>query len=356
MLGLDEVDLEQKCTNSSFVLFRFPQSTEFYIGYQKDAPKTFLNLTAIKETRGFLIAPFFPTAETPYILLDKINISTYSLPKEHSETLKKGEVTCNGKSLYQQAFRDIHQKLAEHAYKKIVLARKEEIKLQEYSILNIYNLFLKACQSYYHSYIALWYTPLTGFWITATPELLLSQENIHCQTMALAGTMSADNKKFLQTDNWSEKNRKEHLYVTEFIEEQLSPYAIDLQKTDTYPIQYGKIIHLRTDFKFQMKLPYSSLDLIGQLHPTPAICGTPTDRIQKILLQHEQINRKYYAGFSGLIDNESTKFYVTLRCMNIVNNQATLYAGGGVLAESKERDEWEETERKLNTMRELFEK
>lgn len=356
MLSSEDVDLEQRDTNSSFVLFRYPQSAEFYVGFPQGAHKTFLSLAEMKGERGFLIAPFTPTRENPFILLDTSVLSAVSLPSQWAETLSRNATVDNGDSSYRQAFGAIQRELSEHSYKKIVLARIEEVEVGEYSLSNLYHLFLKACLLYPHSYIASWYTPLTGFWITATPELLLSRQNSDCHTMALAGTALARDKKYSDVNNWSEKNRKEHQCVTDFIEEQLKPYAVCLQKSKTYPAEYGNLVHLRTDFKFQLAPSYSALDVINQLHPTPAICGYPTGEIRNILLQHEQINRKYYAGFSGLLGNENARFYVTLRCMNITNNHATLYAGGGVLAESKEKEEWEETERKLNTMRELFEK
>lgn len=356
MLSSEDVDLEQGGKNSSFVLFRYPQSAEFYVGFPKSCPKAFLNLAEIKEKKGFLIAPFSPTRENPYILLDAADLSAVSLPSQWTETLSRGAIVDNGEHSYRQAFEAIQKKISEHSYKKIVLARKEVVEVGEYSLSNLYHLFLKACLLYPHSYIASWYTPHTGFWITATPELLLSRQNSDCHTMALAGTALAADKTYSDTNNWSEKNRKEHQCVTDFIEEQLKPYSVCIQKSPTYPAEYGNLVHLRTDFKFQLAPSYSALDVIGQLHPTPAICGYPTEEIRNILLQHEQIDRKYYAGFTGLLEDEEAKFYVTLRCMNITNNHATLYAGGGVLAESIEKEEWEETERKLNTMRELFEK
>lgn len=46
--------------------------------------------------------------------------------------------------------------------------------------------------------------------------------------------------------------------------------------------------------------------------------------------------------------------YVNLRCMHIEDEQLTLYAGGGLLASSELNDEWQETEKKLQTMRRIL--
>ena len=50
-----------------------------------------------------------------------------------------------------------------------------------------------------------------------------------------------------------------------------------------------------------------------------------------------------------------TSLYVSLRCMRFEARDLWLYAGGGLLADSNEEDEWNETEAKMETMRRLFE-
>lgn len=48
-----------------------------------------------------------------------------------------------------------------------------------------------------------------------------------------------------------------------------------------------------------------------------------------------------------------TNLFVTLRCMEIFSNGYRLYAGGGILKDSQEEQEWQETEIKLDTMRNI---
>ena len=55
----------------------------------------------------------------------------------------------------------------------------------------------------------------------------------------------------------------------------------------------------------------------------------------------------------GWIPKAKTDLYVNLRCMNILPQTFTLYAGGGLLAASQLEDEWQETEDKLDTMRRI---
>jgi isochorismate synthase len=54
----------------------------------------------------------------------------------------------------------------------------------------------------------------------------------------------------------------------------------------------------------------------------------------------------------GMLDPQAQTFlYVSLRCMNIEQDRCHLYAGGGLLKDSVEEQEWQETEAKLDTMR-----
>ena len=91
------------------------------------------------------------------------------------------------------------------------------------------------------------------------------------------------------------------------------------------------------------------------LHPTPDVCWLPKDTAYRFILENEGYDRKYYSGFIGWLDPEGrTDLYVNLRCMHIEDEQLPLYAGGGLLSSSELNDEWQETEKKLQTMRRIL--
>ena len=107
-------------------------------------------------------------------------------------------------------------------------------------------------------------------------------------------------------------------------------------------------MHLRTDFRFHLKSEVSTAELLAKLHPTPAVCGLPKDEAKEFIIKNESIDRKYYSGFAGPLNlNGETHLYVSLRCMNIVDNQYIVYAGGGIMSESVVEEEWKETELKI---------
>jgi isochorismate synthase len=97
--------------------------------------------------------------------------------------------------------------------------------------------------------------------------------------------------------------------------------------------------------------------MISLLHPTSAVCGVPRDTALDFIGQYENYDRSFYSGFLGPVnmDGES-HLYVNIRCMQLFQHQAFLYAGAGVTRESKPEKEWEETEIKINTLMDLLTK
>ena len=58
-------------------------------------------------------------------------------------------------------------------------------------------------------------------------------------------------------------------------------------------------------------------------------------------MSNEQMPRSYYSGFAGPMGIDGkTSLYVSLRCMRFEGRDLWLYAGGGLLADSNEEDEW----------------
>ena len=187
----------------------------------------------------------------------------------------------------------------------------------------------------------------------STPEIILSGEKNEWNTVALAGTQPLQNGKLPQV--WDDKNRQEQDYVASYIRRQLLSLGIRSTESGPYPAYAGALSHLKTDFHFSLKDNKNQGDLLKVLHPTPAVCGLPKEEAYRFILENEGYDRKYYSGFIGWLDPEGrTDLYVNLRCMHIEDEQLTLYAGGGLLASSELNDEWQETEKKLQTMRRIL--
>lgn len=130
--------------------------------------------------------------------------------------------------------------------------------------------------------------------------------------------------------------------------------------SDSYTIRAGNLLHLRTDVQGELKPNTELKKCIDILHPTPAVCGLPKDLAKVFIEENEGYNREFYTGYLGEINydfntNEiATNLFVNLRCMKIVNQQATIFVGCGITKDSDPDAEWEETVNKSKIMRQVL--
>ena len=201
--------------------------------------------------------------------------------------------------------------------------------------------------------ISLCHTPSTGTWIGSTPEIILSGHEKDWHTVALAGTMPMQGE--VMPTEWSKKNKEEQAFVGEYIRKAVKKFGTKLTEKGPYTARAGQLVHLKTDFHFCLKDTNHLGNVLQELHPTPAVCGLPKEEACQFILDTESHDRLFYSGLIGWLDPEGdTALYVNLRCMHIEGKTATLYAGGGILPESTADAEWEETQQKMNTMRNIL--
>ena len=249
---------------------------------------------------------------------------------------------------YHDDFSRFHRAFSATGIQKLVLARSEDFAQKG---CHPAKLFARACQCYPEAFVALFSAPQCGTWLVASPEVLLLRDSVQWHTMALAGTMRyADH-----LPQWSDKNVREQDYVTRYIKACLDRYSDDVSLTGPYTKRAGGLVHLCTDFSFNLSPDVRLGDVLDAMHPTPAVCGLPKEEALRFILDNESVDRDYYSGFSGPLNLEGqTSFFVSLRCMRIIGDRYRLFAGGGILPESDESLEWEETEAKMQTMLSLI--
>ena len=365
----------------SYVYFRLPHSTHVFRNRLSTEPEEIASLAELNGRRGFVIAPFAPSADCPILLLptdwEEVNLNFSADNQNGEQTYLSSNDGVSAMLLdadyekerqrYAVDFHNYHGQLTNDAFQKIVLARCARLTATEK--LSQLTLFARACHRYPRMFVALFSTERSGTWLIATPETLISGTDGAMQTMALAGTMrlSGANLNFdveggsIGKDDihWSTKNIKEQRYVETYITECVEQFSDDVNVEGPFTVRAGDLVHLRSDIRFHLKDTAHLGNLINALHPTPAVCGMPKDATRHFIINNESGERNYYSGFSGLLDpNGDTRLFVTLRCMQIEGeSEATayrLYAGGGLLKDSQCQAEWEETEAKMNTMRQLF--
>lgn len=342
------------------VLYRRKYETHFTLLTQDTPPMTLLRPELIPLTGGYVIMPFVIDDATPILFIKPSAIRRFPLatPTGSRQAAYSDDREVQ-REAYACAFASAHKRLEDGDLKKIVLSRRLHIRLDnrvegghETLIARGTDYFQKVCRYRPGSFVSFWWTRQSGAWLIASPEPLLEKRKFNWGTVALAGTMPACDG---EPADWSGKNKEEQAIVSRFIEEQLSATATEVRKSDTFSLRTGNIQHLCTDFSFSLPDASAARKLFIRLHPTPAVCGLPRTEALQAILQDETSPRRYYAGFSGpfLLQGE-TQLYVSLRCMSLDRNGATLYAGGGLMPDSVEEEEWEETQRKMQTMLQLF--
>ena len=323
--------------------YRLPYSDSFIEVRQSGEPILLYSVEELRGIEGFVIAPFDIAPLTPLVVIPTKGATI----TEKSCSQKLCSIDCFVKETmpisasYKEDFNRFHDAITSGHFAKLVLAR---ISRQEHPRQNPESLFFYFCQKYPRAMVMLLDTPQTGTWIMATPEILLEQQKSLLRTMALAGTMPFSEG----FPEWSEKNKHEQNIVERYIENIISPFCDQIIKDGPQTVRAGNLMHLRTDFRFHLKSKVSTAELLANLPPTPAVCGLPKDEAKEFIIKNESIDRKYYSGFAGPLNlNGETHLYVSLRCMNIVDNQYIVYAGGGIMNESVVEEEWKETELKI---------
>ncbi len=368
----------------AYALYRLPYSQEAtFMAQTTGEPDELLSCAALSGREGFVMAPFRGDKHHPYLLLQPDRKDT--LPLEQLTDDSEAAAFIDAYSYdrpaierplqgdwrhYSIDFANFHSHILQGEFSKIVLARQaREPRPADATPLK---LFLKSCEAYPRLFIALISARRCGTWLMATPEILLRGKGKEWNTMSLAGTMrltgsqlNFDEPPTVEGHNipahsntdirWGIKDIQEQRFVSTYITECLERYATSLHEHGPYTMRAGELVHLRSDFAFTLPDNQHLGELLQTLYPTPAVCGVPKDAARDFILRNEFAPRSYYSGFAGpLFPETCTHLYVSLRCMRIDSDGCSLFAGGGLLPDSEMRQEWEETEAKLHTMRALL--
>lgn len=193
--------------------------------------------------------------------------------------------------------------------------------------------------------------------IGATPEQLVRVRDGNLETMGLAGSMPrgstpVQDEQFGNEMLASAKDRNEQEIVVRAMREVLGDTCVQLQMSVTPTLmKLASIQHLVTRFNGTLANGYSVLDLVERLHPTPAVGGRPRAAALAWLREHENLDRGWYAGAVGWMDqNLEGEFVVAIRSALLHQNQATLFAGCGIVADSVPQREYAESALKLKPM------
>lgn len=217
--------------------------------------------------------------------------------------------------------------------------------------------------------------------IGASPEMLLQLREREVFSRVLAGTArrraNMDQGELEQLANWlrgSPKNYREHQLAAASAVKALTPITEQLRVSEPFTLTLPNVIHLATDIYGQVAGDTGALALVEALHPTAAVCGTPTAAAAQLIGELEGMDRERYAGPVGWVDwRGEGQWCIALRSGQVLSPTAQLagtqggpagypmgnqpvgsvriFAGAGIMPDSVAADELAETNAKMAPMR-----
>jgi len=327
---------------------------------------------------AFISASFDP-AEKSVVVIPKIIIGQRNgkswltwigdLPKPEVVEYPKPEAPLNlswaGGSLEPHLWEEIVaqavQRISTGELDKVVLARD----LTAHSDLpfDARHIMLKLAQKY----SATWIFNIDGL-VGATPELLLRLNKGLVTSRVLAGTIqrTGDDERDLALAGSlarSSKDLEEHKYAVQSVSQSLMPFCSSTNIPESpFVLHLANVMHLATDVTGVISdslTPADLFALVGSLHPSAAVCGTPREIAKKVISDLEGMARGRYAGPVGWIDSRGEgELGIALRCAQIDpenKKQIRLFAGCGIVAGSDPKKEFAESQAKLLPIREALE-
>ena len=203
--------------------------------------------------------------------------------------------------------------------------------------------------------------------IGATPELLVRLSKSLVTSRILAGTIrnTGDELKDLALAASlarSSKDLEEHEYAVRSVAHALAPFCSSTNIPDSpFVLHLTNVMHLATDVTGVVNdsaVPVDIFTLLAELHPSAAVCGTPTKIAEALISEIEGMQRGRYAGPVGWIDARGDgEMGIALRCGELASDKRSIriFAGCGIVAGSDPQQELAESQSKLLPMRTALE-
>ena len=291
---------------------------------------------------------------------------------EASEPTKTSQSSTLSDSQWTGAVELATQALKQNRAIKVVLARDSYLSS---------SLTLGATLEHLATRFATTWTFSVDGMIGASPEMLLQLREREVFSRVLAGTArrraNMDQGELEQLADWlrgSPKNSREHQLAAASAVKALTPITEQLRVSEPFALTLPNVIHLATDIYGQVAGDTGALALVEALHPTAAVCGTPTAAAAQLIGELEGMDRERYAGPVGWVDwRGEGQWCIALRSGQVLastpqlagtqggpagypmGNQPVgsvrIFAGAGIMPDSVAADELAETNAKMAPMR-----
>ena len=248
---------------------------------------------------------------------------------------------------------------------KLVLARRTRLVLDE----NICTCDLLAAiqEKDPKAYQFMLGLPNGKTFLGCTPERLYARSGLQVVSEAVAGTRGRGPGGDIEKDFWlafdllqSQKDGLEFQLVRDSIMETFKSLCntvnVEVEKS---VLKQGSVQHLYGRVAGSLKPGIDDLDLVRELHPTPAVCGQPDEDAMCLLRSFESFDRGFYAGPFGWFSQNAADVAVAIRSSLVDSQQhsqtpVSLYAGVGIVPGSVTQSEWNELDLKISQFTRIF--
>ncbi|WBU36989.1 isochorismate synthase [Homoserinibacter sp. YIM 151385] len=292
------------------------------------------------------------TIETPGEPLVEPRLAAAPLGDEYRIALHPGRLDGEG---YRAAVGAAVERIEAGEVRKVVVARDLEGRLPEGGDLR--RVLMELALGYPDT----WSFAVDGL-IGSSPETLVRVKGGQVSARVLAGSIArgsdaeADHAAAVALAT-STKDLDEHRFAVRSVLQALEPHARTLAGSEIpFTLKLPNLWHLASDVEGTLGDGSTALDLVGELHPTAAVAGTPTDAALTLIHELEPFDRQRYGGAVGWVDAAGDgKWAIALRSAEVAEDgRITAFAGAGIVAGSDPDQELAETKLKFRPVVEAF--
>jgi para-aminobenzoate synthetase / 4-amino-4-deoxychorismate lyase len=187
--------------------------------------------------------------------------------------------------------------------------------------------------------------------LSLSPELFFRIENGRIMTRPMKGTMqrgldlAEDLQAALRLQS-DEKNRSEHVMIVDLLRNDLGRICTmgSVQVEDLFSVErYKTLLQMTSTVSGMLRLEISYYDIFRSIFPSGSVTGAPKIRTMQIIHELERKPRGVYTGAIGFFSpGGNSAFNVAIRTLVLRNDKARMGVGGGIVADSDPKDEYQE--------------
>lgn len=271
--------------------------------------------------------------------------------------IKKSGDEPKDKKKWKNQINQVLEKIGDGDIEKIVISRTIELTFT--ADISIEPILKKLANNYPECTLFLFHKGRSSF-VGASPETLakINDSEMNMEILAGSADRNPDSEQDTQIQNdllQSQKNIQEHQIVVNYVRECLAKSVNDFEISGPSVKKLLNIQHLRSTVKVNLNEHNSFINIIGKIHPSPAVCGLPADAALNMIKKTENHQRGLYAGLIGWLNlNNEGEFVLAIRSALTVGNKLIAYAGCGIIDGSNPDEEYRETELKLKPFLSIF--